>query len=283
MTTTAKYVIRVPEVVLSTTCSSPNCPYMQLNGYLCRNCTDALKGDLAAIPWLLEDLEVTITRQDRLSDPSGRSGDEHPLPIRINAMEARRDLNATLAAWAMHIAGRLDGLDRDTIWTELRLANYLLDHVGTILTDPAAGQIADEIGNAKGLAMRTIDKPQPRVFVGPCEDCDKDLYAHPRAAEVACKTPECGAIYPIEARRRWLLGKAEDQLRTATELSRALPELLQRPLTASQIRAWAFQGRLAKHPPLPNRPNDPVYRVGDIIDLCSEEAERQRRKRPLAC
>lgn len=271
MTTTAKYVIRVPEVVLSTTCSSPNCPYMQLNGYLCRNCTDTLKGDLAAIPWLLDDLEVTITRQDRLSDPSGRSGDEHPLPIRINAMEARRDLNATLAAWAMHIAGRLDGLDRDTIWTELRLANYLLDHVGTILTDPAAGQIADEIGNARGLAQRTIDKPPIRVFVGPCDDCGKDLYARPSAAEVECKNPECGAVYPIEARRRWLLGKAEDQLLPATEMSRALSGLLQKPITGAMLRGYARRGRLTPHPPLPNRPKEPLYRVGDVRDILLEE------------
>jgi hypothetical protein len=241
-----------------------------------------LRGDLAAMPWLLDDLEITITRQDKLSDPTGRSGDERPLPIRINAMEARRDLNATLAGWAMHIAGRLDGLTGSG-WNEPRLANYLLDHLGTILTDPAAGQIADEIGYAKGMAMRAIDKPAPRVYVGPCEDCDKDLYAHPRAAEVECRTPDCGAIYPIEARRRWLLGKAEDQLRTAAELSRALPELLQRPLTASMIRAWAHQGRIVKHPPLQNRPNDPLYSVKDVIDICNEEAERQARKRPLAC
>jgi hypothetical protein len=125
-----------------------------------------LRGDLAAMPWLLDDLEITITRQDKLSDPTGRSGDERPLPIRINAMEARRDLNATLAGWAMHIAGRLDGLTGSG-WNEPRLANYLLDHLGTILTDPAAGQIADEIGYAKGMAMRAIDKPAPRVYVGP--------------------------------------------------------------------------------------------------------------------
>jgi hypothetical protein len=265
--------------VTGTICSSPHCAFPQHNGYLCRNCTDTLKGDLSAIPWLLDDLEVTITRQDRLSDPSGRSGGEHPLPIRINAMEARRDLNGTLAAWAMHIAGRLDGLDRDTIWTELRLANYLLDHVGTILTDPAAGQIADEIGNARGLAQRTIDHPVQRVFAGPCEDCDKDLYAHPRAAEVACKTSDCGAIYPIEARRRWLLGKAEDQLLTAVELSRALPGLLRRPLTAAMIRGYAFRGRLTQHPPLKLK-GPPLYKCGDVLSLLNEIAEDEARGRP---
>jgi hypothetical protein len=267
--------------VTGTLCTAPHCSFPAHNGFLCRNCTDTLKGDLTAIPWLLEDLEVTITRQDRLSDPSGRSGDEHPLPIRINAMEARRDLGATLAAWAMHIAGRLDGLDRDTIWTELRLANYLLDHVGTILTDPAAGQIADEIGNAKGLAMRTIDKPQPRVFVGPCEDCDKDLYARPSAAEVECKTPDCGAIYPIEARRRWLLGKAEDHLLTAPEMSRALPNLLGRSVGLDELKGLLRRRRdqITQHPPIKLK-GPPLYRVGDIAAMFHEIAEEEARRAP---
>jgi len=264
--------------VSSTLCTAPRCSFPALNGFLCRNCVDVLKRDLGAIPWLLDELETTITRQDKLTDPSGRSGDERPLPIRLHAMEARRDLNVTLASWAAHTAGRFDGLDRSVIWTELRLANYLLDHLGDILTDLHAGQIADEIGYARGMSQRAIDKPVPRVYVGPCEDCDKDLYAHPSAAEVECKTPDCGAVYPIEARRRWLLGKAEDQLRTATDLSRALPDLLQVRLTASMIRAWAHQGRITQHPPLPDRPRDPTYRVGDILDVCNEEQEKAAAK-----
>jgi hypothetical protein len=260
----------------TTLCTAPNCSFPQLNGYLCRNCTDQLRRDLSAIPWLLEDLEVTITRQDKLTDPSGRSGDERPLPIRLHAMEARRDLNVTLASWATHTAGRFDGLDRSVIWTELRLANYLLDHLGDILTDPHAGQIADEIGYARGMCQRAIDKPVPRVYVGPCEDCDKDLYAHPSAAEVECKTPDCGAVYPIEARRRWLLGKAEDQLMTATEMSRALPGLSSQPLTVDMIRGYVRRGRLTSHPPI--KPKGPaLFRVGDILDLIREVADEQSR------
>lgn len=266
----------------STLCSAPRCSFPALNGFLCRNCADTLKRDLSAIPWLLEDLEVTTTRQDRIADPDGRSGDERPLPIRLHAMEARRDLNVTLASWTMHIAGRLEGLTGGG-WDELRLADYLLDHLGTILTDPAAGQIADEIGYARGVCVRAIDKPVPRVYVGPCEDCDKDLYAHPSAAEVECKTPDCGAVYPIEARRRWLLGKAEDHLLTAPEISRALPGLLGRAVDVDKLKGLLRRRRdsVTQHPPL-KRNGPPLYRVGDIIrmyhDIAQEEAERRPRK-----
>lgn len=256
---------------MSTLCSSPSCSFPALNGFLCRNCTDTLTRDLKAIPWLLEDLEITITRQDRLSDVSDRSSDEHPLPIRLDPMEVRRDLHSTLAAWAQHVAGKHQGLGPG-VWTELALAQYLLAHIGDILTDPAAGECANEIGNARLRAQRTIDKPVERVFAGPCDDCDKDLYAHPSAAEVKCINPECGAVYPIEARRQWLLGKAEDQLLTATEMSRALPGLLGKPLTAAMLRGYAHRGRLTQHPPLPNR-KDPLYKVGEVLDLLRDVAE----------
>lgn len=260
---------------MSTICTAPACQLPALNGFLCRNCTDVLTRDLKAIPWLLEELEVTLSRQDCLSEGSDRSSDEQPLPLNMRAVEVRIDLNAVLAAWALHTAGRFDGLDRTVVWTELRLAQYLLERVGDILTDPAAGQCADEISDIRRRAQRAIDKPAQQVFAGPCDDCGKDLYAHPSKAEVVCHNSECGAVYGIEERRRWLLGKAEDQLRTATDLSRALSGLLGEKLTSSMIRAWAYQGRLAKHPPLPDRPKDPTYKVGDVIDLCNEQAEKE--------
>lgn len=263
-------------------CNSPNCPNPPMNGFLCRNCGEQLRRDLSAVPWLVKDLHVTISRQDRIGDATGRCGGEKPLPLRLHAVEARRDLHATLAAWAQHLAGRFDGLARDTVWTEVRLAVYLLAHLDTANTDPAAGQLADEIGYATHTAHRAIDKPAERLFVGPCDDCALDLYVHPSRAEVECANPDCARIYDITTRRAWLLGKAEDQLLTATALSRALPGLLQRPVTASFIRSLAYRGRLTQHPPLPDRPNDPTYRLGDLLDVLREMSEEETRGRP-AC
>jgi hypothetical protein len=223
----------------------------------------------------MEDLEVTICRLDKLNDPTGRSGGEKPLPIRLHAMEARRDLNTTLASWAMHIAGRLDGLSGNG-WDEIRLSVFLLDNLNTILTDPSAGSIADEIGYACSMAQRTIDKPEPRVFVGPCEFCDMDMYAHPSAAQVVCKNPGCGDDpYQIEARRRWLLGKAQDQLLTAIDMSRALAGLLpkDKAITASMLRGLAHRGRLTQHAPLPDQPRRPRYRVGQLLEILFEDEE----------
>jgi hypothetical protein len=260
----------VTEAPLTTVCSSPACDFTQHNGYLCRNCNDTLIRNLKAIPWLLEELEVTLSRQDCLSESSDRSSDEQPLPLNMRAVEVRIDLNAVLAAWALHVAGKNEGLLAGVVWSELRLAQYLLERVGDILTDPAAGQCADEIGDIRRRAQRAIDKPVQQVFAGPCDDCGKDLYAHPSKAEVSCKNPDCGMVYDIEARRRWLLGKAEDQLLPATEMSRALSGLLRKPITGSMLRGYAHRGRITAHPPI--RLGGPaLYRVGEVRDILLEE------------
>jgi hypothetical protein len=118
------------------------------------------------------------------------------------------------------------------------------------------------------MAGRTVDKPLQHVYAGPCDECGVDLYAHPKASSVSCRN--CARDYDIDSRRKWMLTKAEDQLLTATEMSRALPGLLQQALTASMIRGLAHRGRLTQHPPHHTRPRDPLYRVGDVLELLNE-------------
>jgi hypothetical protein len=232
---------------------------------MCSICIATLHRDLEAVPVLLEDLEVTITRQDRLADPSDRKSAETPLPLKLGPMEARRDLAATLLTWAYHLA-----FDHGTVgpMSSEKAARYLAASLDAIQRDEQAGDLADEIGYAVIQAQRAVDKPQQLQYTGPCEECGADLYAHLRASHVACRN--CPQTYPIEQRREWLLTQAEDRLLTAAEMSRALPGLLRKPLTASMIRGWAHRDRLTAYPPLPERPRDPVYRVGDVLDLIRE-------------
>jgi hypothetical protein len=54
-------------------------------------------------------------------------------------------------------------------------------------------------------------------------------------------------------------------------------------VTASQIRGWAFRGRLIAHGT--DQDDRPLYRVGDVIDLLAsfvrraEELERKRERK----
>lgn len=260
-------------------CLSPQCDRPAHDGHLCPSCRDTLRGDLESVPALCADLEVTISRQDRLSDPSGPRTDERPLPLRLGPMEARRDLTDTLFAWSVHVAQR-----RDIPAPQLHppvLAEFLIRYLGEIQDDTRAGDIADEIGYCVIVARRAVDKPLQHRYVGPCDKCGADLYAHPHSKVVACpNTPECDAEYNVEDRREWLLQKAEDQLLTAAELSRALPNLLQQPLTASAIRGYARRhgDKLPQKAPHAKDPNkSPRYRVGDLLALLHDIRNEQHR------
>lgn len=258
---------------------SPACDRPTHDGWLCHTCVNTLRRDLDAVPTILEDLQVTISRQDRIGDPDGRGGTEQPLPLRLGPMEARRDLADTLRAWADHVASRR-GTTLDSHQPR-HLAEWLSMHLGDVRDDPRAGDIADELGYAVIVARRAVDKPLRHVYVGPCDRCGTDLYAHPKAAVVDCpNTPDCDTAYRVAERRDWLLDRVRDQLCTATDISRALPALLGLQLTSATIRGWARHRGLVRHPPIPTseRPHDPVYRVGDVIDMAREMAQTKARR-----
>ena len=277
-------------------CLAPQCDNPPHDGFLCSSCVATLRRDLSAVPYLLADLDITISKQDLLSDSEKRASSERPLPLRLGPMEAKRDLAETLANWVQHLVAQHHAVPPYDILVVaphvnkrgalveqrsdrqvLALAAWMVGHINYVQIDPEAGNLADEIGYAVITAQRAVDKPLQLVYAGPCDECTTDLYAHPRKAEVECRG--CAAVYDIAARRGWLLEQAEGQLLTATEMSRALPGLLQKPLTASMIRGLAHRGRLTQHPADPRRPREPLYRVGQVIDvLTSMEEESGRLK-----
>lgn len=258
-------------------CAAPACNHPSPNGFLCQDCVRLLDRDLRAVPDLLVELDVTISRQDHLGGGGAYARtSEIPLPLRLNPMEVRRDLEATLFTWAAHIAlerGHLDALVH--AYSSAAYSNYLIEMLAEVVLRPSAGQLADEIGYGVKVGRRAVDRPQQLRYAGPCDDCGRDLYANFHADDIECAG--CAHIYAIDARREWLLDQAERHLLTATEMSRALPGLLTKDsrgrdpmLTPAMIRGWAYRGRLFRHPPHPARPNEPLYRVGDVLDLVND-------------
>jgi len=259
------------------TCSVPSCDHLSPNGFLCAECVRLLDQDLRAVPDLLFELDITVSRQDHLGgDESFCRSQEHPLPLRINPMEARRDLEATLLIWAAHLAlerGHLVELMQ--LHSSAAFANYLVEMLPDVVLNPSAGHLANEVGYIVKVGRRAVDRPMQLRYAGPCDLCATDLYANPWADDIECKG--CTHVYGVNARREWLLDQAELYLLSATEMSRALPGLLakdhsgrQPMLTAAMIRGWAYRGRLFRHPPHPARPNEPLYRVGDVLDLVND-------------
>jgi len=193
------------------------------NEYLCRTHTDELKLDLASVPDLVVDLDVTTTRQDRVTGErhGGRSATK-PLPFNQHSAECASDLNITLNAWALDVS-KLGEDERDPLkpihHTDTpELARWLIRNIHTLRHNPDAGMATDEITYSIRQARRAIDKPFERVFAGPCNEplddgtgnCLEDLYGMPGKRMVTC--PACGSHHDMAQRREWMLSIIEDQV-----------------------------------------------------------------------
>lgn len=247
------------------------------DAFVCRACGDTLAADLAAVPDLAADLDVTLTRQGRTGLPVGNTSGSprKPLPFDERASAVLTDLRAILVGWVRlcveeGVTGRLqarqdasqpfavgDSLPMDTF---RGLAAFLAARVEALRFHPAGSEAVHEIGQVVARGRRVVDVPEARWYAGPCA-CGRDLYARVRASAITC---QCGQTYDVQARRDELLGQVEDRLATATEISRAVTTLGHQ-VTPAAIRGYVHRGRLQR------RTNDqqgrPLYRVGDVLTL----------------
>lgn len=251
---------------------------------LCPRCTTRLAADLDQVTWLERELTTVLARQAVYGDRAGGRSAEHPLPYDPRASEAAWVLRDTLtnvaralgpqppanrpesAADATKPSGWADPLGTGV--SAARIARSLAQRLDTIRRHPEAYLLADEVHAAVTQARRVIDRPPDRWYAGRCP-CETDLYAKAGTNTVTC--PGCGTTYDVAARRAELLAAAHDRLATATETSRLL-KALGLDVSASSIRGYAHRGRLT--PRGRNHENDPLYRVGDVIDLAIERKAR---------
>ncbi|MGW3992391.1 hypothetical protein ACWEF6_02775 [Amycolatopsis sp. NPDC004772] len=292
---------------------------------MCAGCARKLFDDLREVEWLLPELDITITRQAKLSSGgvgfvTGNGGGSMPLHLGASAVAA--ELRDRLARWVLNLweehgvrwhrctaCGVEDRTGEGapacapgcpTKWEThldplniplhpLPLSRWLLRHPSWVQSYSDGAALFDDIRSAVRHAKSTVYGPGERAFLGICSapieapvgddgdtvlvECQRDLYGAKGRPWVAC--PECGAEWDAVERRRWMLHRMRDELLTATELSRALPNYLERPddkpVTASMIRGYAKRGRLVAHGYAPGS-QDPRYRVGDLLDILEPTA-----------
>lgn len=289
--------------------------------YLCGDCTAHLRSDLESIldrtepptqpglahrviPGLAEDLTVAITKQSRFTQmpgsgrPTKRQTDEHrtvlaeqPLAFGYAASEARTVLTSTLAYWTAAIAEQR-GLSHPA-YTLTHMAEFLAGQVQWIRNQPAGNEAHDELTTAIRNARRAVDRPQDRVYAGPCSTEDEDDAAHARylraifgIADVPLPTRCDGHLYaregstiatcdtctrdmPLNDARDPLLARIDNMHLTATEIVTALGGLGQK-INANTLRVWVHRGLLTNHAPTGERPR---YRVADVRRLASPTRE----------
>lgn len=260
-------------------CAVDGCARPAPDSTICRTCFDELQSALRTVcephvnergsdmPLLADELRTTTARLDRIH-AGGIGvivrGAEKPLPWREHAAEAAYVLTSTLAAWVHEIAG-YRGLTADVEPTAESYARFLLRWLGAVASYEYGAKAVDELTYAIRQAWRAVDRPADRWYAGPCgyDGCEEEIYARPETMKVHC--PGCGLVWDVADRRTFLLRSAQDYLLTAAEMSRALPNLLGRPLTSAMIRGYAHRGTLARHGY--NKEGDPLYRVRDVQDI----------------
>jgi hypothetical protein len=252
---------------------------------VCPRCAATLRGLLTDLPDLFGDLDIARTRQARI----GAGGTSHaavaPLPFALAPADARWVLASTLLTWLDHVT-EIRGHQLPATWSAA--GAYLTGAVDWLAAHPAGADAIDELTAAIRNARRAIDAPGSRQYAGPCTaelpvipwapgfadvPCGADLYAAEDADTVTCR--RCAAVYPVAARRSWLLEQAADLLLPWREIARAV-DGLGVPISENTLKSWVRRKRLVGHGKVPTQDGRlaETYRVGDVLDLVHAAAAR---------
>lgn len=218
--------------------------------YLCNLCIVDLKQTLAELPWLLTQLQITITRQDKLNlGIVGKSGNASPSPINVGAMELSRQLRSDLAAII-------------TTLTEARhltpppadchvMVGWLALHTPEIAGDDNAGTIMRDLNNARDALLRAINR-NLRMYCGPCItvtahnrqgeaiECGHDIYAQ-RDSDDPVQCPRCKTW--TTPREQLLATISRRDLLPEANLLETL-DTLGEPVSRNRLYGWIKAGRL---------------------------------------
>lgn len=251
--------------------------------FVCTWCTDELAETLVTVPWLLRQLQINETRAARYTDSlvSTDPTAEHALPYDPGASDVRDNLITALSTWARaleeHCHEQCDAHTPDELvwWIKARLQDLRIH--------PAAEEMHADLHRVVRRSYRVIDRPQGRIYVGPCGAetsdgvCRADLYAKadshgtgrldPRQGTVRC---ECGAEWDAEKRRDWLLDELRHTLATAHEIASAVGMLAGRQVSVKTIRTWAARGQIASHHPPGGGPAR--HPIGEVVDHATTRA-----------
>lgn len=175
-------------------------------------------------------------------------------------------------------------LPRDTIGS---VCAYIAGWRHWIATEDWGPELLDELLDVERRLRRMIDRPADGWYAGLCGSetdlddgttvvCTRELYADPGSPFVRCR--DCGCTYDTAARRTILLAEAEDRevtVRTMTRIATTLGGIdASESRLDARIRTWVARGKISAGGTrvVDGRPR-PVYRVGDVLDRLTEDAE----------
>lgn len=244
------------------------------DAFVCDDCLSHFHQALGEVPFLDEQLDISITRQSAKGG-HGDSG-ETGLPWDDAASKAKRALHSTLATWVRFCdeegvrhqspsktfpADNAKAMSRWLIW---RIDGLGLHELGS--------DAADEITNAAAEARRIVfRKPAPKVYLGTCtaivsaEECGHSVYAAKGGAEGHCTAPDCRAAYDVAGSQERLEALLDSRLCTAAEIAHLSTYLglhVSRDRVRKQINLWHKRERIRSKGVADN--GDPRFLYADV-------------------
>jgi hypothetical protein len=239
--------------------------------HVCDQCADTLTRTLGEIPWLEEQLEVTITGTSGIDYRTlgGTPSATPPSPVHWGAAEARANLRHSLVTWVQmcHEAGVRNssptpGLPKDTLADISRWLLWRVDGLTLLDIGPDA---VDEITNAAAYCHRLIDRRPERQYLGRCDLCQAgSVYATPGGRWARCEA--CDTAVDADTIKTKLLAELDDRLCTAAEiahLSTYLGLKSGREQVRNRINQWHTRGLITNESMLDG---DPAFRFGAVYE-----------------
>lgn len=242
----------------------PSCGCHQPEGLLCHDDTAALETMLAAVPELVRQLDVAISKQARVATVSGvpfRSRADEDDGNEANLKHTRSPIN-----WGVVAA-------RDSLVVE---AAFVGQDVDWVRRHPQAGEMLGSFGRAVKNAYQAIDRARDRQYLGAClaeEDgliCHAELWIKPGSHQHRCT--QCETVHEVGKRRAELLEKAEDLIVTPREASQYVGEVGGITIGHQRIRNYLDRGRISKRPSIDGKLR---FRLGDLLVVILDESERK--------
>ncbi|MGZ4560258.1 MAG: hypothetical protein ACXVXJ_04685 [Mycobacteriaceae bacterium] len=246
------------------TATCPSCGCIQPEGLLCHDDSAALETMLAAVPQLVDQLNIAIAKQARIATVGGipfRTRAEEDDGNEANLKHTRSPIN-----WGVVAV-------RDALVVE---AAFVGQDINWVRSHPQAGEMLSSFGRAVKNGYQAIDRARNRQYLGTClaeEDgavCHAELWVKPGANQHRCT--QCETVHEVAKRRAELLEKAEDLIVTPREASQYVGEVGGITVGHQRIRNYLDRRRIAKRPSVDGTMR---LRLGDLLDVLRDDAERK--------
>lgn len=211
---------------------------------------------------LLDELDVTITRQDVAAAPGGGTGGA-PWPFDLAASDARTNL--------------LDALHRFTLGTgHGKTPGELVEQIARAAYRQPPERLDDRLDELKRTVRRgwqAIDRRPDRRRIGRC-DCGADVLARDDQALVRCRY--CGAEHDANEQRARLIASArgiEVTIGGAVDAFKALGVTV----TRGQVEGWVRRGHVKPSGISPTLLLDggTPYVMGDLMAAWERTSKRR--------